>query len=67
VALVGKEKVIAMYEVLVTYRPALNEKIVDRFPTLEEAQAVANRLSAGHRDTIIRAWVRRVREAKLKS
>lgn len=56
-----------MYAVIVTYRPDFTEQVLDRYPTLEEARAVAERLSVEHRDRIIRVWVRQVREARTKN
>ena len=55
-----------MYEVILTYRPDFRERAVERYATAEEAQAVAEDLSARHPEQVIRAWVRQVREAKTK-
>jgi hypothetical protein len=48
-----------MFEVLVTCRPDFREEIVERCPGLEEAQAVAQRLSMQHPERFVRVWVRR--------
>jgi hypothetical protein len=56
-----------MFEVIVTYRPDFAEQMLDRYPTLDEARAVAERLSVEHRDQIIRVWVRQIREARTKN
>jgi hypothetical protein len=40
--------------------------VLDRYPTLEEARAVAHRLAIEHCDRIVRVWVRQVREARTK-
>jgi hypothetical protein len=55
---------LTMFEIVVTYRPDFVEHSLERFPTLEEAQAVAQRLMIEHRDRIVRVWVRQIREAK---
>jgi hypothetical protein len=52
------EKGEIMFEVIVTCRPDFREEIVDRCPTLEEAQVAAGRLS--NRQQFIRVWIRRV-------
>ena len=56
-----------MFEVVVTYRSDFREEHVDRFPTEEEAQQVAQRLAVLSYDRIVRAWVRVVRETKTTS
>ncbi len=48
-----------MFEVLVTCRPDFREEIVERCPVLEEAQAVAERLSAQYPERFVRVWIRR--------
>jgi hypothetical protein len=53
----------AMFEVILTFRPDFAEQVVGRYGTEEEAQAVAERLSAQRPERVIRVWVRRVREA----
>ena len=53
-----------MFEVVVTYRPDFTEEVVDRYPTREQAQAVADRLSSEKHDRVIRVWVRQVCKAK---
>jgi hypothetical protein len=57
---------VAMYEVVVTFRPDFSERVVDRYATEEEAQAAAERISAQQAERVIRAWVRYVREAKAR-
>jgi hypothetical protein len=59
-----KRREVAMYEVVVTFRPDFSERVVDRYATEEEAQAAAERISAQQAERVIRAWVRYVREAK---
>ena len=51
-----------MFEVIVTQRPDFRELSVGRYATDEEAQEVARRLT-GENMTLIRAWVRVIREA----
>jgi hypothetical protein len=48
-----------MFEVIVTCRPDFREQTVDRCPNLEEAQAVAERLSTQSREQFVRVWIRR--------
>ena len=55
-----------MFEVVLTYRPDFIEKAIERYATAEEAQAVAQHISAAHHDQVIRVWVRQIREAKTK-
>ena len=56
-----------MFEVLVTYRPDFTEKVVDRYPTREEADAAAQRLASQPGDRVIRVWVRQVCRTPSKS
>lgn len=49
-----------MFEVIVTCRPDFQEQVVERCPNLEEAQALAGRLSTQHPERFVRVWVRRV-------
>jgi hypothetical protein len=53
-----------MFEIVVTYRPDFVEQALDRFPTIDEARAVAARLAVEYREQVVRIWVRQVREAK---
>jgi hypothetical protein len=53
-----------MFEVIVTFRSDYSERAVDRYPTREEAQAVATLLSLQSPESVVRAWVRQVRESK---
>jgi hypothetical protein len=55
-----------MFEVIVTYRTDFTEKAVERYATEQEALAVAEHLVSAHRERIIRAWVRHVREVGSK-
>jgi hypothetical protein len=55
-----------MFEIVITYRPDFTEQVLDRYPTLEDARAVARRLSEERHDQVIRIWVRQVREARTK-
>lgn len=48
-----------MFEVLVTRRPDFREEIVERCPVLEEAQAIAQRLSTQYPEQFVRVWIRR--------
>jgi hypothetical protein len=54
-----------MFEVILTYRPDFSEKALDRYPTYQEAQEVAWRISTGHHERVIRVWVRQVRASSL--
>jgi len=56
-----------MFEVILTLRPNFTEKIVARYATAQEAQAVAERLCVQQQARVIRVWVRHVREAKTNS
>jgi len=53
-----------MYEVILTYRPDFTERVIERYATAEEAQTVAEHISARHHDLVIRVWIRHVREVK---
>jgi len=53
-----------MFEVVATYRPDFTETVVDRYPTIEEAQAVAERVSVEQHARVLRVWVRQVRSVK---
>jgi hypothetical protein len=57
----------AMFEVVVTYRPDFDEKVVERHPTRELAQAAADQLLAQKNERIIRVWVRQACQTKSKS
>ena len=48
-----------LFEIIVTCRPDFREEIVDRCPTLEEAQAIAERLSLQNPERFVRVWIRR--------
>jgi hypothetical protein len=48
-----------MFEVIVTMRPDFHEYVVERCPGLEEARAIAERLSMRPSPELIRVWVRR--------
>lgn len=54
-----KRKEDMMFEVLVTCRPDFREEVVERCSALEEAQAVAERLSTQSPDRFVRVWIRR--------
>lgn len=53
-----------MFEVIVTYRRDYSEEVVQRLPNREEALAVSKQLSEHQHETVVRAWVRQVRQAK---
>jgi len=55
-----------MYEVILTYRD-FTEYAVDRYPTAEEAQSVAQRVAVQLHEQVLRAWVREIREARNRS
>lgn len=55
-----------MFEVIVTYRPDFSEKAVDRCATVEEAQTLAEHISAQCSERVIRVWVRQVRGVQAK-
>jgi hypothetical protein len=48
-----------MFEVIVTSRPDFREQVVERCTRLEEAQGMAERLSAQYPGRFIRVWIRR--------
>lgn len=52
-----------MFEVILTFQPNFFEKVVEQYPTWEQAQAAAERLADQQKHRIVRAWVRKVREA----
>jgi uncharacterized membrane protein len=54
-----------MFEVILTYRD-FSEHVVDRYPTAEEAQAVAERVSELRHDKVIRVWVKQIRQVRTK-
>ena len=53
-----------MFEIIVTCRPDFREEVVDRCPTLEEAQALAERLLLQNPGRFIRVWIRRATPQK---
>jgi hypothetical protein len=48
-----------MFEVIVTYRPDFREQVLERCAGLEEARAVAARLTTTDPQRFIRIWIRR--------
>ena len=53
-----------MFEIIVTMRPDFHEYVVERCPGLEEARAVAERLSMRPSQEFIRVWIRRASGVK---
>jgi hypothetical protein len=49
-----------MFEVIVTYRPDFQEQVLERCARLEEAQAIAARLTTTDPQRFVRVWIRRV-------
>jgi hypothetical protein len=53
-----------MFEVIASFRPDFEERLINRYVTLEEARKVAQQIALQHHDKIIRTRVRAVRAAK---
>jgi hypothetical protein len=53
-----------MFEVVATFRPDFEERLINRYATLQEARSVGQQVAVQHHDKIIRTRVRAVREAK---
>ena len=56
-----------MFEVILTYRPDLQESCVGQYATWEEALEKAQEMVFRHPEKIVRAWVRTVNDVQAKS
>jgi hypothetical protein len=54
-----------MFEVIVTYRPDYREAPLDRYSTWEQAREIAQAFALQHAETVVRTWVRPVKDAQV--